>query len=186
MDPRKLHLRHSMLYKFNFCYNATETYKNLCFVFGPSKVNVCTVRRWFEKFRSGHTNLQDEPRTGRPKKLDDDVLRILVDNESLLTTRMIEERFNVCHTTIENHLSKFGFVYKWYRWTPCELNEKNMADRISIASSLLSRQQYEPLLGRLVTGDEKWIVYNNVVRKRAKVMSDSSSLAKDNVHVKKR
>lgn len=132
-------------------------------------------------------SLQDEPRSGRPKELDDDVLKTLVSNEPLLTTREIAEKFDVTHTAIENHLKKLGFVYKWCRWVPHELSERNLADRIFVSSSLLARNQYEPFLDRLVTGDEKWIVYNNVVRKRAKVLPGSPppTLAKANLHQKK-
>ncbi|XP_014487365.1 PREDICTED: histone-lysine N-methyltransferase SETMAR-like [Dinoponera quadriceps] len=185
-DQEKFHFRHSMLYEFQLGYNATEDHKNLCFVFGPSKVKVRTLQRWFEKFRSGDMKLQDEPRIGRLKELDDNILRALVGNEPLLTTREIGDKLSVSHITIENHLNKLGFVYKWCRWIPRKLSEKNIADQISIASSLLVRQQYEPFLDRLVTGDEKWIVYDNVVRKRVKIMPGISppTLAKANLQQK--
>lgn len=187
MNQQKLHFRHSILYEFQIGHNATEAHKNLCFVFGKSIVSVRMVQRWFEKFRSGDINLQDEPRTGRPDEIDDDALRALVDNEPLLTTRELANKLHVSHVTIENHLNKIGFIYKWCRWISHQLSEKHIADRISIASSLLSRQQYEPFLDRLVTGDEKWIVYDNVVRKRAKVMPSISppTVAKANIHQKK-
>ncbi|XP_014481254.1 PREDICTED: histone-lysine N-methyltransferase SETMAR-like [Dinoponera quadriceps] len=108
MDQEKLHFRHSMLYEFQLGHNATETHKNLFSGFGPSKVKVRTVQRWFEKFRSGDMKLQDESCTGRPKELDDDVLRVLVGNELLLTTREIGDKLNVSHIIIENHLNKLG------------------------------------------------------------------------------
>lgn len=84
-----------------------------------------TVQKWFEKFRSGDTNLQDEPRTRRPKKLDDDILRALVSNELPLAMRKIRDKLSVSHITIKNHLIKLGFVYDWCRWIPGELSEYN-------------------------------------------------------------
>jgi len=39
-------------------------------------------------------------------------------------------------------------------------------DRFSICESLLKRKEIEPFLKRLITGDEKWITYDNNVRKR--------------------
>ncbi|PIO57294.1 transposase, partial [Teladorsagia circumcincta] len=39
--------------------------------------------------------------------------------------------------------------------------------RVSVCDSLLRRNENEPFLKRMVTGDEKWIVYNNVERKRS-------------------
>ena len=40
-------------------------------------------------------------------------------------------------------------------------------DRVSICESLLKRNEIEPLLKRMITGDEKWITYDNNVRKRS-------------------
>jgi len=40
-------------------------------------------------------------------------------------------------------------------------------DQISICESLLKRNEIEPFLKRLITGDEKWITYDNNVRKKS-------------------
>jgi len=40
-------------------------------------------------------------------------------------------------------------------------------DRISICESLLNRNKIDPFLKRMITGDEKWITYDNVKRKRS-------------------
>jgi len=40
---------------------------------------------------------------------------------------------------------------------------KNLMDRISIYKSLLKRNEIEPFLKRLITGDDKWITYDNNV-----------------------
>ena len=37
---------------------------------------------------------------------------------------------------------------------------------MSIATSLLSRQNNDPFLKKIITGDEKWITYENIVRTR--------------------
>ena len=54
------------------------------------------------------------------------------------------------------------------------LGEKNKADRLSIATSLLSRQRNDPFLDKIITGDEKWITYDNVACKRQWVDEDKS------------
>ena len=38
--------------------------------------------------------------------------------------------------------------------------------RVSICESLLKRTEIEPFLKRMITGYEKWITYNNHMRKR--------------------
>ena len=40
-------------------------------------------------------------------------------------------------------------------------------DRVSICESLLKRNEIEPFLKRMITGDEKWITIDNNVRKRS-------------------
>ena len=50
--------------------------------------------------------------------------------------------------------------------------EIHLTQRISICVSLLKRNAIDPFLKRLITSDEKWIVYNNVNRKRSWVMQD--------------
>ncbi|EZA49301.1 Histone-lysine N-methyltransferase SETMAR [Ooceraea biroi] len=52
-------------------------------------------------------------------------------------------------------------------WVPHELTEKNILDRVMICESLLKWNSLEAFLKRVVTGDEKWVVYNNIRRKRS-------------------
>ncbi|GFY20876.1 hypothetical protein TNCV_1121101 [Trichonephila clavipes] len=40
-------------------------------------------------------------------------------------------------------------------------------DRISIYEALAKRNEIDPFLKRMVTGYEKWVTYNNIVRKRS-------------------
>ncbi|GFX19325.1 hypothetical protein TNCV_3014641 [Trichonephila clavipes] len=41
-----------------------------------------------------------------------------------------------------------------------------MMDRISICEALARRNEIDPFLKWMVTGDEKWVTYCNIVRKR--------------------
>ncbi|GFV32729.1 mariner transposase [Trichonephila clavipes] len=47
------------------------------------------------------------------------------------------------------------------------INTKNIMDRISICEALAKRNEIDPFLKRMVTGDEKWVTYDNIVRKRS-------------------
>ncbi|GFW08731.1 integrase catalytic domain-containing protein [Trichonephila clavipes] len=40
-------------------------------------------------------------------------------------------------------------------------------DRISICKVLTKRNENDPFLKRMMTGDEKWVTYDNIVRKRS-------------------
>ncbi|KAK6042414.1 hypothetical protein COOONC_20081, partial [Cooperia oncophora] len=69
-----------------------------------------------------------------------------VDSDRHSTTREIAEKLHVSHTCIENHLKQLGYVQKLDTW---------------------KRNENDPFLKRLITGDEKWVAYNNFKRKRA-------------------
>ena len=59
-------------------------------------------------------------------------------------------------------------------WVSHALSEKNKADRLLVATSLLSRQRTDSFLDKIITGDEKWITYDNVACKRQWVDKDKS------------
>ncbi|GFW83506.1 putative DD34D transposase [Trichonephila clavipes] len=42
-----------------------------------------------------------------------------------------------------------------------------MMDRISICKTLAKRNEIDPFLKRMVTGDRKWVTYYNIVQKRS-------------------
>lgn len=70
---------------------------------------------------------------------------------------------------------------------PHLLTEANKLNRVSATVSLLGRLNKETFLDCLVTGDEKWILYNNVQRKRTWKQTNECAgpMAKDNLHPEK-
>jgi len=47
-----------------------------------------------------------------------------------------------------------------------ELKEIHLTNRMSVCDQLIKREESDPFLKRMITDGEKWIVYNNVSRKR--------------------
>ncbi|XP_011642710.1 histone-lysine N-methyltransferase SETMAR-like [Pogonomyrmex barbatus] len=144
-------------------------------------------RKWFAKFRCGDFDLQNAFRSDRPVTTDIDQIKVLIDSNRHLTTTEIGHNLNIDQSTVSRHLRKLGIVNKLDVWVPHELSEKNLMDRISACDSLLKRHQNEPFLKRMITGDEKWIVYNNVSRKRSwsKRSEAAQTIAKAELHPKK-
>ncbi|GFW80326.1 histone-lysine N-methyltransferase SETMAR [Trichonephila clavipes] len=52
-------------------------------------------------------------------------------------------------------------------WVPHALTEKHLCRRVNVCDLLLKRQGNDPFLKRIITGEEKWVVYNNVKCKRS-------------------
>ena len=71
------------------------------------------------------------------------------------------------HQTVINHLKKIGFKKKLDVWVPHDLTQKNIFARMDACESLLNRNKIDPFLKRMLTGDEKWVSYDNVKRKRS-------------------
>lgn len=187
MSVDKVHLRHCLLYEFQKGSQASVACKNLCDTLGSEVVNVRTCQRWFVKFRSGDFSLTEDPRSGRPSKVDNDILRSMLESIPQLTTREIGKKFRINHSTAARHIKHLGFILKQSIWVPHNLTEKNLSDRVRICSSLLIRHNVEPFLDKLITGDEKWILYENVKRQKVycKPGTSATTIAKPDHHQRK-
>ncbi|GFV07873.1 uncharacterized protein TNCV_306211 [Trichonephila clavipes] len=62
-----------------------------------------------------------------------------------------------------------------------------MGSPCSQLESLLKRHENDPLLKRIITGGKKWVVYNNVKRKRSWSKKDepAQTISKADIHTKK-
>ncbi|KAJ0181486.1 hypothetical protein K1T71_003571 [Dendrolimus kikuchii] len=65
------------------------------------------------------------------------------------------------------HLKKAGYTKKLDIWVPHELTERNLMNRVLICDPLLRRNETELFSKNLITGDEKWIMYDKNVRKKS-------------------
>lgn len=184
--PEEEHIRHCMLFEFHKNSNATVATKNICDVY-PGALDIRKCQRWFAKFRSGNLELSDSYRSGRPTTVDNDVLRAEVEANPCQT---IEELSNTLHqpwSTIQEHLQQIGKVSRAGVWVPHQLSEENKANRSNTCNLLLQRHNTEPFLDRLITGDEKWVLYDNPRRKRQWLSPTETprSTAKPGLHPKK-
>ena len=72
----------------------------------------------------------------------------------------------ISKSSVENHLHHVGYVNRFDVRVSHTLSEKNLLDHISACDSLLKHNKNVPFLKQIVTGNEKWTLYNNVERKR--------------------
>jgi len=91
-----------------------------------------TCERWYQKFRQGDFTLEDEPRAGRPRKIETDELRAPLDMNSAQS----EKEFGVTQQAISVRLHAIGKVRKEGRWVPHELSEDKKNRRRDTALSL--------------------------------------------------
>lgn len=184
--PEDVHIRHCMLFEYHKGSNATVATKNICNVY-PSALDVRKCQRWFSRFRSGNFDLSDSYRSGRPTTLDNDVLRAEVEANPCQTIEELSNTLNQPWSTIQEHLHQIGKVSRAGVWVQHNLSEENKANRSTICNLLLQRHNTEAFFDRLITGDEKWVLYDNPKRKRQWLSPNESprSTAKPGLYPKK-
>ena len=151
------------LYYFRKGKNAVQARKKLYDVYGEKSLTERQCQNCFARFRSGDLDLKDAPRSGRPTEVDDDKIKAMLENNRRSTTREIAEKLKISHTCVERHLKQLGYVNKLDIWVSHKLNDIQLTKPVPICDSLLKRNETETFLKRIITGDEKWVVYDNVV-----------------------
>ena len=180
-------IRVCMLYEFKLQHNASEATRNINFAWGDGSVTERTTQRYYQKFRSGNFTLENEDR-GRPDiVLSNDKLKAVVESDTRKSVRELANELSVTKSTISRHLKEVGKVKKLDKWIPHQLNEKQENRRFEICSSLIIRNQIDPFLSRIITCDEKWVLYDN--RRRSAQWLDGDEkpkqMPKPNLHPKK-
>jgi [histone H3]-lysine36 N-dimethyltransferase SETMAR len=181
------HLRHIMLYEFNKGENATKAAENIKKVYGVSSITIRKCQRWFNKFRLGNFSLKDIDRAGRKSKIDDEILVTALEKDKSISVRKLAFKVESSSSAIHRRLKKLGKVSKCGKWIPHALSEKNKRDRLDICIYLQRLQIQEPFLDKLVTGDEKLVLYQNISQKHFWVSVNEllSAQVRQNIHPKK-
>ncbi|KAL4709568.1 hypothetical protein ACJJTC_007299 [Scirpophaga incertulas] len=143
-SPSKHYLRNLMLYEFHKKNSATVAAKNICDVYGD-KVSVRICQQWFKKFKAGNFCLEDEPRSGRPVKFDDDVLTQEIEANPELTIQELSDRLQCPWSTVQEHMKKIGKIWREGVWVPHNLTEENKMLSKFCCNTLLA----EPIKDRL-------------------------------------
>ena len=89
--------------------------------------------------------------------------------------------------TISRRLHAIGKIQKEGKWVPYELKERDIERRISTHEIFFDRFERKSFLHRIVTGDEKWIYFDNPKLKKLWVDPGQPSTSQPvrNIHEKK-
>ncbi|XP_046819196.1 histone-lysine N-methyltransferase SETMAR-like [Vespa crabro] len=154
------------------CKNAVHTRKKLTDVYGEDVLTVRQCQKWFAKFGSGTFVVEDAPRSRRPVESYEDTIKTLIDANRRITTREFGESLNLSNSTVYDHLKCLGITPKLEMWVSHVLTERNLYRHVEVYDSFLERHENDPFLKRIITRDEKWVVYINVKRKISRNKKD--------------
>ncbi|GFX57967.1 histone-lysine N-methyltransferase SETMAR [Trichonephila clavipes] len=185
--PEEIHIRHCMFLEFHKGSNATVVTKNICDVY-PNALDFCKCQRWFSKFKSGNFDFSDSHRSERPTTLVNDVIKDASGSKSVSDNRgTVKCSYNQPWSSIQEHLQQIGKTNRAGVWVPHNLFEENRANRSTTCNSLLQRYNTELFFDRLITADEKWVLYDNPKRKTQWLSPNEPSrrTSKPGLHPKK-
>lgn len=159
----------------------------ICDVEGEGTTAQRTAAKWFKRFNEGDFDLEDKPRSGAPRKLDESDLQAELGIEPSSSTRELATKLGVSHMTVWNHLKQLDFVHKKPRQDPHELTEAQAANRVRICRQLLANPLNDRFWKRIVTSDEKWVylVNHNRDKRWVQKSQDTPSIPKQNRFGKK-
>ena len=64
---QKTEIRSYIKYRIRLDIESKQIFNELCGIYGPQSISMCTVFRWVKAFKAGKFSVEDDTRPGRPK-----------------------------------------------------------------------------------------------------------------------
>jgi hypothetical protein len=129
-------------------------------------LSIRTAQQGFNRFKNGNFELDNLPHSERPLEVDMDVLKQLIEEDPILTTRCLAEQLGSSHTTAETHLGEVGKTWKYEVLIQYDLSPHQLQYRVHACTELMTSHPNYQWFRNLINGDEKWVLYVNHLRKR--------------------
>lgn len=136
--PKKEHMREALLFCFNLKKSAADSHRMLLEAYSNSTLSESTCRDWFHRFKDENYDLSDKKRENRPKKVEDNQLQALLDEDDTQSQKMLAKQLGDTQAAISLRLRAMEKIQKVGKWVPHELNDRQMKRRQNTCEILLS------------------------------------------------
>jgi hypothetical protein len=132
-------------------------------VYGTGALKRSTVFKWHKRFSEGRTDLEDDPRSGRPSHDEfAEGIGAMIDECPFISCKRLAIHFRIAKATCLRilhdvlHLKKFNL-----RWVPHSLSADQKAERVSVSREMLTILESEKChdFDTILTGDESWFYF---------------------------
>ena len=138
--------------------DSKQIFNELCGIYGPQTISVCTVFRWVKAF-NGKFSVEDDTRPGRPKtsvtKANIAAVKIVVEQDERLSVKDIASCTGISEGSVQTILKKRLDLRKvCSRWVPHLLTEEQKTQHLKCARELLKTYKgcNSRVISNLLTG----------------------------------
>jgi len=141
----------------------TETFQMLQQAYGEDCLSRTQCYEWYQRFKSGRTSIEDDPKSGRPSSStgDDHIekVRSVIYENRRLTIREVSEEVGICKSSCHMILTeKLKMHHVAAKFVPRLLTKEQKQNSVSVSQDLLDRLNTdENFLKNVITGDETWV-----------------------------
>jgi hypothetical protein len=141
-----------------------DIHRQTCEVYGENAMSDGMMRKWVRKFNEGRDNGHDEPWSGRPYMVSDDLMCVVeakVREDRQFTILSLSLHFQQISRTVLYKIvtDRLDFQKLCSRWVPQMLSEEHKKKWAASALTFLTQysEQGDGFLSQIVTGDETWV-----------------------------
>ena len=137
----------------------------LKYLWWGENINEKTCREWFQRFKNGDFDVE-----GRIAVEEKRFSKMQNWRHYLSKTRVKIKKNWHDHCEWLNkpkRLKAMGMIQKQGNWGPYEFKQRDVERRLFACEQLLEKQRRKGFLHRIVTGDEKWVHYDNSKRRKS-------------------
>lgn len=154
-------IRILLLHYWKKGFSARSAAVEICEVEGDKFVSKSAAIKWFQRFNSGNTDLNDESRSGRPSTVDSQAIMNSANANPCTSVRRLSDEVQIPKSSVHRKLLSHGKRNRRCKVVPHDLTPEQAEKRLQVCEQLLLYPNDERFLKTIVTCDEKWVYFRN-------------------------